>query len=236
MNIRNKLYTIAHCITAMCYKYNIGEDLIMENNKINYTLSSNENIGEHEEIAYGLYEEKKSKFYCYIFKIDNENQALCSINNIKLANTNARHIVYIYSFKNENGGISVKFSDDGEPQGTGTRAIYDMLQKEKLTNLCVVIVRYFGGILLGAGPLSRAYLKSFKSAFEICHKEIIYNYLNFKINVKYSNFNSVKNILLNYEKKHDIIDFNAKFSDEITITFKVKDSIYDEISDKLKMF
>ena len=200
-----------------------------------YTLRSNNNKNiSYNEISNGFLQEKKSKFISYIFTIQNDNMAKDCINRIKNDNKEARHIVYIYSYV-ENNNVNIKFSDDGEPQGTGTRAIYDMLQKENITNICIVIVRYFGGILLGAGPLSRAYLNSFKEAYLKCSKIIIYNYIDYNIKTDYSNLNNIKYIISMYKNKEAIIDF-IEYNDEITINFKVIDKFFKDFKEKIKQY
>lgn len=201
-----------------------------------YTLNNNNyNNSKYGEIENGLYEEKKSKFYSYIFNISNESEAINYINTIKENNKDARHVVYIYSIKNGNN-VNIRFSDDGEPQGTGTRAIYDTLEKEYLTNLCIVIVRYFGGILLGAGPLSRAYLKSYKEAEKNCYKEIIHHYINYKFTVTYQNFNSISNILNQYIKNTQITILNKEFNDNISIDLSIRDDVYKEFLEKINTY
>jgi putative IMPACT (imprinted ancient) family translation regulator len=67
----------------------------------------------------------------------------------------------------------LKFSNDNEPQGTGVNAVISTMEHENITNYLVVIVRYFGGTLLGSGPLLRSYLTSFKEAFSKCNKQKI---------------------------------------------------------------
>lgn len=201
-----------------------------------YTLNNNNyNNSKFGEVANGLYEEKKSKFYSYIFNISNESEAINYINTIKENNKDARHVVYIYSIKNGNS-VNIRFSDDGEPQGTGTRAIYDTLEKEYLTNLCIVIVRYFGGILLGAGPLSRAYLKAYKEAEQICDTEPIYNYINFDFETSYSNFNNISNILNNYIKSSQITVLNKEFNDIISMSLSIREDIYKEFLEKINTY
>ena len=118
------------------------------------------------EISNGIYEIKKSKFYSYIFAASSVSKIEDIIKVIKKDNKKARHVVYAYNFKDENGVLHSKFSNDNEPQGTGVNSIISMLEKENVTNYLVVIVRYFGGTLLGAGPLLRSYLTSFKEAYE----------------------------------------------------------------------
>lgn len=193
-----------------------------------YTLN-NKNIidSQYNEIAQGFLQEKKSKFISYIFNITNKEEAIKNIYKIKNDNKEARHVVYIYSYI-ENNNLNIKFSDDGEPQGTGTRAIYELLDKEKITNICIVIVRYFGGILLGAAPLSRAYLNSAKEAINNCEKVQIYNYIEHDITVTYSNYSTVKYILSKY-KKDEVIEVNTVFDDNIRIKIKIMKELNNEV-------
>ena len=135
----------------------------------------------------------------------------------------------------DNNNLNVKFSDDGEPQGTGTRAIYELMTKEILTNICIVIVRYFGGILLGAGPLSRAYLNSAKEAIDKCQKTEIYNYIDYTFDVNYNNYSSVKYILESYVNNEVIIK-NTDFGDNISIKASVVDFELDNLKSKLENY
>lgn len=132
----------------------------------------NKDLGKYKELSSGFYEVKKSKFYSYIFAVDSENNINEILTNIRKDNKKARHIVYAYRFIDAGGNITVKFSNDNEPQGTGVNSIISMLEKEDVTNYLVVIVRYFGGTLLGAGPLLRSYLNSFKDAYKKIYKSL----------------------------------------------------------------
>lgn len=185
------------------------------------------------EISSGIIIEKKSKFYSYVFKITNEEEALDNIAKIKEQNKEARHVVYIYSLLNGNV-CNIRFSDDGEPKGTGTKAIYELLTKEGITNICIVIVRYFGGILLGAGPLSRTYLNSARIALDLCDKKEIYNYIEYDTNISYSKYTQIKSLLdINIENENIIIA-DTKFDENVHISMKIKDNMYSEIVDKIK--
>ena len=199
-----------------------------------FTLKSNIKDKEYNEISQGFLQEKKSKFISYIFSINSKEDAEKYINEIKNNNKEARHVVYIYSYL-ENKSLNVKFSDDGEPQGTGTRAIYELMTKECLTNICIVIVRYFGGILLGAGPLSRAYLNSVKEAIDKCEKTEIYNYIDLEFEVNYNNYNSVKYILDNYQDR-EIIVINTDFGDNICIKLQVVDFELENLKLKIENY
>ena len=200
-----------------------------------FTLNSN-NTGKYDEIATYIYEQKKSKFISYVFKITNENEAKKYIDIIKKDNKDARHVVYIYSYLNETNLPQVIFSDDGEPQGTGTKAIYELLTKENITNICVVIVRYFGGILLGAGPLSRAYLNSFRGSLDCCIKEKIYNYFTKEICVEYNKYDILINKLTKYINDKLVILDNVKYNENINITLKIEGNSKNKIEEILSDF
>lgn len=130
-------------------------------------ISNNvENIDNMVCLASGYYEEKKSKFYSYVFDVSKKKQATEIINKMQEKFKEARHVVYAYIVENE-----FSYSDDGEPSGTAGKMIYSLMEKQNITNTLIVVIRYFGGILLGVGPLSRAYLKAVKVAEEKLHLE-----------------------------------------------------------------
>ena len=107
--------------------------------------------------------EKKSVFISSIRPIGTEEEAKEFINTLRQKYADATHNVYAYI--NREGNAS-RFSDDNEPQGTAGLPVYEVLRREELTGVCVVVTRYFGGILLGAGGLVRAYAKGAKDAVD----------------------------------------------------------------------
>ena len=115
-------------------------------------LTINENI--ESEITV-----KKSKFICNLIKIEKQEEAEEQIKKIKKKYHDARHNCVAYRVQ-ENDTIVEKASDDGEPSGTAGKPILNVLQKKNMTNVLCVVIRYFGGIKLGAGGLVRAYTKS----------------------------------------------------------------------------
>lgn len=185
-------------------------------------------ISKHNELYSYTIIEKKSIFTSYIFNISNDAKAKIYINDVKTNNKDARHVVYIYSYL-ENGILNIISDDDGEPQGTGTKAIYEMLEKEKITNICIVIVRYFGGILLGAGPLSRAYLNSSRKCIENCQKKNLYNYLLTSFKIEYSSYDIIKNRLSTLIEEDVIRVEEENFEDKIELTLKIADFKIDEV-------
>lgn len=104
--------------------------------------------------------EKRSRFIGHIWPVDSEDQAQELIRRVKKQHYDARHNCWCYLL----GGTVVRYSDDGEPQGTAGQPMLNVFQRENVTNVVCVVTRYFGGILLGAGGLTRAYAKSARDA------------------------------------------------------------------------
>ena len=103
--------------------------------------------------------ERKSRFIGYCRPVKNQDEAINFINEIRAMHRQATHNVYAYVLREDN---IMRYSDDGEPAGTAGVPVLEVIKKEGLTDICVVVTRYFGGILLGAGGLVRAYGKSAK--------------------------------------------------------------------------
>ena len=105
--------------------------------------------------------EKRSRFIGHIWKVDSEEEARARIEETKKKHYDARHNCWCYLIKE---GNILRYSDDGEPQGTAGQPMLNVFQREDVWNVCCVVTRYFGGILLGAGGLTRAYGSSAKDA------------------------------------------------------------------------
>ena len=103
-------------------------------------------------IKESLYEIKKSKFYAYNYSVDNIDEINNILDTLRKEHKKARHIVYAYKID----GVEKKF-DDGKPSGTAGMPLYNIINKKNLNHTLIVVVRYFGGIKLGAGGLLRAY-------------------------------------------------------------------------------
>lgn len=108
--------------------------------------------------------ERKSTFIGACKRVFSEEEARNFIDEIKSKYRDARHHVYAYTV-GENMNIQ-RYSDDGEPQGTGGIPMLEVIKKNDLRNVCVVVTRYFGGILLGAGGLTRAYVRGASDAIK----------------------------------------------------------------------
>ena len=107
--------------------------------------------------------EKRSRFIGHVWRVDTEEEARARIEEMKKKYYDARHNCWCYLI--QEGGV-VRYSDDGEPQGTAGQPMLNVFQRESVTNVVCVVTRYFGGILLGAGGLTRAYTKGAKDALD----------------------------------------------------------------------
>ena len=110
--------------------------------------------------------EKKSKFIAHIFYVETIEEAESKIKEIKEKYKDARHNCFAYAIETGDGGIAVKYNDDGEPQGTAGSPILKLILGRELSNVLVIVTRYFGGILLGTGGLVRAYTGATGKALE----------------------------------------------------------------------
>ena len=119
-----------------------------------------------EREASASFIEKKSEFIGYACPCKTEQEALDFIAKIRKKHADAKHNVYAYQIKENN---IARFTDDGEPQGTAGMPVLDIIKKTGFTDACIVVTRYFGGILLGTGGLVRAYSHAAKLAAEAAH-------------------------------------------------------------------
>ena len=108
--------------------------------------------------AHPEFTERRSRFIGHVFPVETEEEALAQLKSMREKHWNATHNVYAYIIKDG----PTRYSDDSEPQGTAGMPVLQVLQREGLHNILCVVTRYFGGILLGAGGLVRAYAKSAK--------------------------------------------------------------------------
>lgn len=157
---------------------------------------------------------KKSRFIGYVRPVKTQEEALAFINEIKSKHWDATHNVYAYTLKE--GGIR-RFSDDGEPQGTAGIPSLDVLLKEEVVDCCVVVTRYFGGIMLGAGGLVRAYSHGAKIALDA--GGIITMSLCKIVKVK-SDYNFYGRLVPLICEEGGIVE-DTQFTDNVEVTFRI---------------
>ena len=170
--------------------------------------------------------EKKSEFIGYIAPVKTNDEAVAFINEIKAMHRKARHNVYAYILREDN--IS-RYSDDGEPQGTAGVPVLEVLQKRGLTDVCVVVTRYFGGILLGGGGLLRAYSHAASIACDAAHIMDMRLCHRLTIKTDYNLRGKINYILPNF----DVITVNSDFADAVTLEILVMSEKLDALRKEL---
>lgn len=165
-----------------------------------------------------LFKEKNSKFFGYAFPLDSEDQVKPLIEPLRKKHFNAVHFCYAYQIGTEK--ISFRANDDGEPSNSAGMPIYGQIQSQELTNVLIVVVRFFGGTKLGVGGLITAYKTAAQMALEatsIIEKTIDVHYL---ISFDYKNVNKVMRVIK--EKNLEIIAQKMEMSCEIEIATRKK--------------
>lgn len=163
-----------------------------------------------------LYKEKNSKFFGYAFPIQHEDEVKEILDTIKKQHYNARHWCYAFQLGTEQ--VYYRTNDDGEPNNTAGTPIYGQIQSFDVTNILIVVVRYFGGIKLGTGGLISAYKTAAKMAMETA--EIVEKTIDkrFKIRFEYKDMNNVMRIIK--EKNLNLIAQKAEMSCEIELSVR----------------
>lgn len=179
-----------------------------------------------EKEASDFFIEKKSKFIGYAKPVKTQEEAVEFISKIKSKHWDATHNVYAYVLRENN---IQRYSDDGEPSGTAGVPVLDVMLKESLVDVCVVATRYFGGTLLGAGGLVRAYSHTSKIALEAAEIITMAQCSVMSAEVDYSFYDRL-NILLS---DFSAVILNTSFSDKVCVEFSVKENIVDSLNAKL---
>lgn len=139
--------------------------------------------------------ERRSRFIGAVTPVTTEDEAIAFINEKKAVHWDAAHNVYAYILRE---GQTKRYSDDGEPQGTAGIPVLDVLQKEGLTDIAVVVTRYFGGVLLGAGGLVRAYSHGAKLAVDAAARLSMYECTELELECGYDFYGKLSYLLPKY--------------------------------------
>ena len=169
---------------------------------------------------------KKSKFICNLIKVETQEEAENMIKKMKKKYYDARHNCVAYRVM-ENEQIVEKSSDDGEPSGTAGGPMLNILQKNNLCNIVVIVTRYFGGILLGTGGLVRAYSDATFEAINMSEKIEKCIGIEAEAELDYNNLESFKY----YCKKNDIYIKNCDYSNKIICKIQLEERTKEKLID-----
>lgn len=170
--------------------------------------------------------ERRSEFIAYLCPVHTNDEAVQFINEVRALHRKATHNVYAYILRDNN---ITRYSDDGEPQGTAGVPVLDILQKHGLTDICCVVTRYFGGILLGGGGLVRAYSTSAKLAVDEAEIMDMCECYKITFSMDYNLYSKVAYFLPQYEVK----ELSSKFEDNISLELLVKEEHFEPLKAKL---
>ncbi|MGM9618372.1 MAG: YigZ family protein [Oscillospiraceae bacterium] len=162
------------------------------------------------ETAESEFTEKRSRFISHIWRVESEEEARGRIEEMKKRYYDARHNCWCYILRE--GGV-VRYSDDGEPQGTAGQPMLNVLQRREVYNVCCVVTRYFGGVLLGAGGLTRAYTRGAADALAASGVSRMRLFAETEIPAPYAMFERVKQELLPF----GAVVTDAAFGAEVTL-------------------
>lgn len=152
------------------------------------------------------FEDRKSVFIGEVLPVSTEAEALSFLDSVKKKYPDARHHVYAYVLRDN---AIMRFSDDGEPQGTAGMPILDIIRKKGLTDIAIVVTRYFGGTLLGTGGLVHAYSASALGAIEVAEVITYDLYTEVSFKVSYSDYQKLQMLFSELEFRVEDTSFLA---------------------------
>ena len=187
--------------------------------KVLYTTIQKEAVAE--------FEEKRSLFIGHAKPVKTEEEAAEFIKAKKREFADATHNVFGYVIKN---GVCARYSDDGEPQGTAGMPVLDTIRKSGVDDACVVVTRYFGGILLGAGGLVRAYANGAKIALEAAGIITYEQYAEMKIKCSYSDYQKIQPMLF----KAQAVTDDTIFGESVVVMIALKEEKSADLCEKIR--
>ena len=170
--------------------------------------------------------EKRSRFIGYCKPVTTEKEAVDFINEKRAEHWNATHNVYAYSLRE--GNIK-RYSDDGEPSGTAGMPTLDVIVKNEIFDVCVVVTRYFGGVLLGTGGLVRAYSQGAKIALDAAKIVTMKSCLMCQLKCSYNQYGKVSSVVLENGAEVDDTIYEA----DVTLKFHIKPELLPSLNKKL---
>ena len=164
-------------------------------------------------------EEKKSRFIAQVSHVETEEEALVFLNEIRTKHRMARHNVYAYIIRGEGASPRIRYSDDGEPQKTAGLPVLQVLQHAELTDIIVVVTRYFGGTLLGTGGLVRAYTQATQAGIQAAKQVTISRCIDITITIPYALYDQFVHLVSTQQDNAKTI--STEYTDAVTMTIRM---------------
>ena len=178
--------------------------------------------------AEGLYKEKGSKFLAFAYPVRTTDEVKARLDELRKQYFDARHHCYAYILGPNKDAY--RANDDGEPSGTGGRPIHGQLLSADLTDTLIVVVRYFGGILLGASGLAAAYKTAARDAID--HAQIIEKTIDvrYRLSFEYALMNDVMRIIKDFDLKPENQHFDLNCTLELSVRQSLSVRLYDAVA------
>ena len=187
-------------------------------------------MNQHYPVPEGMtevtYEIKKSRFIARLAKVSDREQAMAFLGQSKIDYPDARHHCWAYIFGSPSHAESAAMSDDGEPSGTAGKPILNVMQHKSIGDVMVVVIRYFGGIKLGAGGLVRAYSHAAQQAYD--HASTIEHIQldDYQINCNFADEQSLRHWL--DQREGQVI--NVLYSETVCMDIALENAYFDELA------
>ena len=172
------------------------------------------------------YIEKKSRFLGGVYPVTSEQEAKEILERVRKQHYDARHNCWCYILKSG----QKRYSDDGEPQGTAGQPMLNVFERERVVDVLCIVTRYFGGILLGAGGLCRAYTKAAKDALDAAGISKMQPWLRQQITVSYALFERAKLLIAAQEGAVE----DAQYGADILITYRIPEGADERLRTALR--
>ena len=169
--------------------------------------------------------EKRSRFLGRVWPVESEKEARAYIEETKKRHYDARHNCWCWRLKDG----PERYSDDGEPQGTAGQPMLNVFQREEVTNVCCVVTRYFGGVLLGAGGLVRAYTQSAKDALDAAGISVVRRWVEVLVHCPYSFLERVRQEV----EAQDGVVGDVEYAAEVTVHALLPEGKVDDFTSRL---
>ena len=173
---------------------------------------------------------KKSEFIAYAYPVTTREQAMFHVEQLKVKYPDARHWCWAYIIGDPDNTTSAGFDDDGEPSGTAGRPILNVLQHKSIGNIIIIVVRYFGGIKLGAGGLTRAYAGSAQAAVDQMTLQPYVPTAKFQIVADFANESQCRYVVDSLNGTIDEVAYNKEVLLTVTLAERDIDMLKTELA------
>ncbi|WP_201593811.1 YigZ family protein [Psychrobacter fulvigenes] len=174
---------------------------------------------------------KKSEFIAYAYPVTSREQAMFHVEQLRVKYPDARHWCWAYIIGDPENTTSAGFDDDGEPNGTAGRPILNVLQHKSIGNIIIVVVRYFGGIKLGAGGLTRAYAGSAQAAVDKMTLQPYVPMAQIQILADFATEAQCRYVVEDLNGQIDDVDY----SKQVTLTITIAEQDIENLKERLAM-